>query len=86
MFDVVRKEIEWGGRPLVFETGRVARQADGAVLVTYGETTALCTVVGAKEPRVGLDFFPLTVMGSPFSNPMVINVGLFGDLSGETVL
>ena len=61
MFDVVRKEIEWGGRPLVFETGRVARQADGAVLVTYGETTALCTVVGAKEPRVGLDFFPLTV-------------------------
>jgi len=61
MFDVVRKEIEWGGRPLIFETGRVARQADGAVLVTYGETTALCTVVGAKEPRVGLDFFPLTV-------------------------
>ena len=60
MFDVVRKEIEWGGRPLIFETGRVARQADGAVLVTYGETTALCTVVGAKEPRVGLDFFPLT--------------------------
>ncbi|MDG2312798.1 MAG: polyribonucleotide nucleotidyltransferase [Alphaproteobacteria bacterium] len=61
MFDVVRKEIEWGGRPLIFETGRVARQADGAVLVTYGETSALCTVVGAKEPRAGLDFFPLTV-------------------------
>jgi polyribonucleotide nucleotidyltransferase len=61
MFDVVRKEIEWGGRPLVLETGRLARQADGAVLVTYGETSALCTAVGAKAPRVGLDFFPLTV-------------------------
>ena len=61
MFDVVRKEIEWGGRPLVIETGRLARQADGAVLVTYGETSALCTAVGAKTPRVGLDFFPLTV-------------------------
>ncbi len=61
MFDVVRKEIEWGGRPLVMETGRIARQADGAVLVTYGETSALCTAVGAKSPRVGLDFFPLTV-------------------------
>ncbi|MCZ6839437.1 MAG: polyribonucleotide nucleotidyltransferase [Alphaproteobacteria bacterium] len=61
MFEVVRKEIEWGGRPLVLETGRLARQADGAVLVTYGETAALCTAVGAKTPRVGLDFFPLTV-------------------------
>jgi polyribonucleotide nucleotidyltransferase len=61
MFDVVRKEIEWGGRPLVLETGRIARQADGAVMVTYGETSALCTAVGAKAPRVGLDFFPLTV-------------------------
>ncbi len=61
MFDVVRKEIEWGGRPLVLETGRLARQADGAVMVTYGETSALCTAVGAKEPRVGIDFFPLTV-------------------------
>jgi polyribonucleotide nucleotidyltransferase len=61
MFDVVRKEIEWGGRPLVLETGRIARQADGAVMVTYGETSALCTAVGAKTPRVGLDFFPLTV-------------------------
>ena len=61
MFDVVRKEIQWGGRPLVLETGRLARQADGAVLVTYGETSALCTAVGAKSPRVGLDFFPLTV-------------------------
>ena len=61
MFDIVRKEISWGGRPLVFETGRIARQADGAVLVTYGETSVLCTAVGAKQPRVGIDFFPLTV-------------------------
>ncbi len=61
MFDVVCKEIEWGGRPLVLETGRLARQADGAVLVTYGETSALCTAVGAKSPKPGLDFFPLTV-------------------------
>ncbi|WP_448203736.1 polyribonucleotide nucleotidyltransferase [Azospirillum sp. sgz302134] len=61
MFNVFRKEIEWGGRKLTFETGKIARQADGAVLVTYGETTVLCTVVGAKSPKPGVDFFPLTV-------------------------
>ena len=61
MFDIHRKEIDWGGRPLVFETGRMARQADGAVLARYGDTVVLCTVVGEKSPRVGLDFFPLTV-------------------------
>ena len=61
MFKVYRKEIEWGGRKLTFETGKIARQADGAVLVTYGETTVLCTVVGAKSPKPGVDFFPLTV-------------------------
>lgn len=61
MFKVYRKEIEWGGRKLVLETGRVARQADGAVLVSYGETTVLCTAVGAKAPKPGQDFFPLTV-------------------------
>ncbi|WP_026345179.1 polyribonucleotide nucleotidyltransferase [Novispirillum itersonii] len=61
MFKVFRKEIEWGGRKLVLETGKVARQADGAVLVTYGETTVLCTAVGAKSPKPGQDFFPLTV-------------------------
>ena len=61
MFDTHTVEIEWGDRPLKFETGRVARQADGAVLVQYGGTTVLATVVGAKEPRVGIDFFPLTV-------------------------
>ncbi len=61
MFEVYRKEIVWGGRPLIFESGRIARQADGAVLVTYGETVVLCTVVGEKNPKPGLDFFPLTV-------------------------
>ena len=61
MFDIIRKEIEWGGRKLVFETGRMARQADGAVLVTYGETTVLCTVVAQKNVKPGVDFFPLTV-------------------------
>jgi polyribonucleotide nucleotidyltransferase len=61
MFDIHRKEIDWGGRTLVLETGRLARQADGAVLVTYGDTTVLCTVVARKEPRAGIDFFPLTV-------------------------
>ena len=61
MFDVTKKEIMWGGRKLVLETGHVARQADGAVLATYGETTVLCTVVGEKKPRPGIDFFPLAV-------------------------
>ncbi len=54
-------EIEWGGRPLRLETGRIARQADGAVLATYGETSVLATVVAAKEEKPGVDFFPLTV-------------------------
>ena len=61
MFDIHRKEIEWGGRKLVLETGKIARQADGAVLATYGETSVLCTAVAQKEPRVGIDFFPLTI-------------------------
>ena len=61
MFDIVRKEINWGGRPLVLETGRIARQADAAVMASLGETAVLCTVVAEKSPRAGLDFFPLTV-------------------------
>ncbi|MBU2090891.1 MAG: polyribonucleotide nucleotidyltransferase, partial [Alphaproteobacteria bacterium] len=61
MFTVYRKEIDWGGRTLVLETGKVARQAHGAVMATYGETTVLCTAVGAKAPKEGQDFFPLTV-------------------------
>jgi polyribonucleotide nucleotidyltransferase len=61
MFDIVRKEIEWGGKTLVLETGKMARQADGAVLATYGDTMVLCTAVAAKQPKSGVDFFPLTV-------------------------
>jgi polyribonucleotide nucleotidyltransferase len=61
MFNISREEIEWGGRKLVLETGKIARQADGAVLATYGESVVLATVVGAKTPKAGVDFFPLTV-------------------------
>ena len=61
MFDPQREELIWGGRKLVLETGRMARQADGAVVATYGETTVLATVVSAKEPKAGIDFLPLTV-------------------------
>jgi polyribonucleotide nucleotidyltransferase len=61
MFKVYRKEMDWGGRKLTLETGRIARQADGAILATYGGTTVLCTVVGAREAKPGQDFFPLTV-------------------------
>ncbi len=61
MFDTQRVEIEWGGRPLIMETGRVARQADGAVMITYGETTVLATAVSARTAKPGQDFFPLTV-------------------------
>src|ERR1700737_1385703 len=61
MFDIQRVEIDWAGRKLTLETGKMARQADGAVLATYGETTVLATVVSAREPREGVDFLPLTV-------------------------
>ncbi|MEO0636200.1 MAG: polyribonucleotide nucleotidyltransferase [Pseudomonadota bacterium] len=61
MFDHHKIEIEWGGRPLTLESGKIARQADGAVLVTYGETVVLATAVSAKSPKPGIDFFPLTV-------------------------
>src|SRR6202790_3477203 len=61
MFNIHRVQIDWGGRTLVLETGKIARQADGAVLATYGETTVLATVVSNKEPKEGIDFLPLTV-------------------------
>ena len=61
MFNYFRKELDWGGRKLTLETGKMARQADGAVLVSYGETIILCTAVGAKSVKPGQDFFPLTV-------------------------
>ncbi|MFL6933901.1 MAG: polyribonucleotide nucleotidyltransferase [Xanthobacteraceae bacterium] len=61
MFDIHRVALDWGGRKLVLETGKIARQADGAVLAKYGDTTVLATVVSTKEPREGIDFLPLTV-------------------------
>ena len=61
MFNHHKVEIDWGGRPLILETGKVARQAHGAVMATYGETVVLATVVSAKEAKPGQDFFPLTV-------------------------
>ncbi len=61
MFNIHRVEVDWGGRPLTLETGKIARQADGAVLATYGETKVLATIVAAKKPKPGQDFFPLTV-------------------------
>ena len=61
MFNIQKESFEWGGRTLTLETGKIARQADGAVLATYGETVVLATVVGASSPREGVDFFPLTV-------------------------
>ncbi|HLD95289.1 MAG TPA: polyribonucleotide nucleotidyltransferase, partial [Alphaproteobacteria bacterium] len=60
-FKIVREEIIWGGRPLILETGKVARQADGAVVATLGGSVVLCTVVCAKKPKEGINFFPLTV-------------------------
>ena len=61
MFKLFRKELEWGGTKLVLETGKVARQADGAVMGSLGETKVLCTAVAAQSPKPGQDFFPLTV-------------------------
>jgi polyribonucleotide nucleotidyltransferase len=61
MFKIVREEIEWGGRTLVLETGKVARQADGSVVATYGQTVVLATAVGEHHAKPGIDFFPLTV-------------------------
>ncbi|MDP3551939.1 MAG: polyribonucleotide nucleotidyltransferase [Novosphingobium sp.] len=61
MFDVKTVSLEWGGKTLTLETGRVARQADGAVIATYGETVVLCAVTAAKSVKEGQDFFPLTV-------------------------
>ncbi len=61
MFEIFRKEVMWGGRRLILETGKIARQADGAVMATYGETTVLCTAVANRSAKPGQDFFPLTV-------------------------
>jgi polyribonucleotide nucleotidyltransferase len=61
MFNIHRVQLDWGGRQLTLETGRLARQADGAVFASYGDTTVIATVVAAKQPKEGLDFLPLTV-------------------------
>src|SRR2546425_2974792 len=60
MFDIQRVELDWGGRKLILESGKIARQADGAVVATYGESKLLATVVAAKEQKEGIDFLPLT--------------------------
>ena len=61
MFNIHSVEIDWGGRPLKLETGKMARQADGAVLARYGDTMVLATAVSSQIPREGVDFLPLTV-------------------------
>ncbi len=73
MFKIFKKEMEWGGRPLTIETGKMARQADGAVMVTYGGTQVLAAVTFAKSMKEGQDFFPLTVnyIDRP-SNPPIV--------------
>src|SRR5580693_3200144 len=60
MFNIHRVQLDWGGRQLTLETGRLARQADGAVFASYGDTSVLATVVAAKQPKEGIDFLPLT--------------------------
>ena len=61
MFNIDVEEIQWGGKTLRMETGRVARQADGAIMLSIGETTVLATAVAARAEKPGIDFFPLTV-------------------------
>ncbi|MCW3060974.1 MAG: pnp, partial [Capsulimonas sp.] len=56
MFEIHRETLDWAGRKLVLETGRIARQADGAVFASWGETSLLATVVSAKSPKPGIDF------------------------------
>jgi polyribonucleotide nucleotidyltransferase len=85
MFDMKKVEIEWGGKTLTLETGRVARQADGAVLATLGETVVLCAVTAAKNVKEGQDFFPLTVhYQEKFSSAGRIPGGFFKRERGAT--
>src|SRR6201996_7434887 len=91
MFDTKKVEIQWGGKTLTLETGRVARQADGAVLATLGETVVLCAVTAAKSVKEGQDFFPLTVHYQEKSPPAGrIPGGFFkrerGPTEGETLV
>ena len=85
MFDIHKQEVMWGGRKLTLETGRIARQADGAVLATYGETVVLCAVTAAKGVKEGQDFFPLTVhYQEKFSSAGRIPGGFFKRERGAT--
>src|SRR3546814_5381567 len=85
MFDLNKVEIEWVGKTLSLETGRVARQSDGAVLATYGETVVLCAVTAAKSVNEGQDFFPLTVhYQKKFSSAGRIPGGFFKRERGAT--
>jgi polyribonucleotide nucleotidyltransferase len=85
MFDVKTVSMEWGGKTLTLETGRIARQADGAVLATYGETVVLCAVTAAKKVKEGQDFFPLTVhYQEKFSSAGRIPGGFFKRERGAT--
>ncbi len=85
MFKIHKQEVMWGGRKLTLETGRVARQADGAVLATYGETVVLCAVTAAKSVKEGQDFFPLTVhYQEKFSSAGRIPGGFFKRERGAT--
>lgn len=85
MFDTKTVSIEWGGKTLTLETGRIARQADGAVLATYGETVVLCAVTAAKGVKEGQDFFPLTVhYQEKFSSAGRIPGGFFKRERGAT--
>ncbi|OJW72101.1 MAG: polyribonucleotide nucleotidyltransferase [Sphingomonadales bacterium 63-6] len=85
MFDVKTVSLEWGGKTLTLETGRIARQANGAVLATYGETVVLCAVTAAKSVKEGQDFFPLTVhYQEKFSSAGRIPGGFFKRERGAT--
>ena len=85
MFDTKKVQIEWGGKTLTLETGRIARQADGAVLATLGETVVLCAVTAAKSVKEGQDFFPLTVhYQEKFSSAGRIPGGFFKRERGAT--
>src|SRR5207244_6522050 len=85
MFDIKKTEIEWGGKTLTLETGNVARQADGAVIATLGETVVLCAVTAAKSVKEGQDFFPLTVhYQEKFSSSGRIPGGFFKRERGAT--
>ncbi|GAA4768024.1 polyribonucleotide nucleotidyltransferase [Stakelama sediminis] len=85
MFNMKKVEMEWGGQTLTLETGRVARQADGAVLATLGETVVLCAVTAAKSVKEGQDFFPLTVhYQEKFSSAGRIPGGFFKRERGAT--